>query len=96
MLQLIAPSSFATALVPGFALTVPFATQAFSDGTVSTTTMSGQPLSQFQRATLSELRSGGPVTTVADVRGDRVNCFWTDESGQPNDATSPVKVLRKF
>jgi hypothetical protein len=34
--------------------------------------------------------------TVQGMKGEQVNCFWTDSSGAPNDAAFPVEVLQKF
>jgi hypothetical protein len=34
--------------------------------------------------------------TVESVKEDQADCFWTDMNGQPNDATFPIDVLRKF
>ena len=44
---------------------------------------------------LVRLRSGGPLMTVKGVKGDQVDCFWTDMSGQINADSFPVDVLQK-
>jgi hypothetical protein len=36
------------------------------------------------------------MMTVSAVKGDQVECIWTDDSGQPDDATFPIDVLQKF
>jgi uncharacterized protein YodC (DUF2158 family) len=51
---------------------------------------------QFHPGDLVRLRSGGSLMTVDTVKNDQVDCFWTDGSGQTNNATFPVQVLRKF
>ena len=51
---------------------------------------------QFRRGALVRLRSGGPMMTVSAVKGDQVECVWTDDSGQPDDATFPADVLQRF
>jgi uncharacterized protein YodC (DUF2158 family) len=47
------------------------------------------------RGDLVRLRSGGPLMTVMDVKGDTVDCIWTGYDGDPRDGTFPVVVLRK-
>jgi uncharacterized protein YodC (DUF2158 family) len=56
----------------------------------------GDGMVQFDRGELVRLRSGGPMMTVSAVKGDQVECIWTDDSGQPDDATFPADVLQKF
>ena len=51
---------------------------------------------EFRPGDLVRLRSGGSLMTVDTVKNDQVDCFWTDGSGQANNATFPVQVLRKF
>jgi uncharacterized protein YodC (DUF2158 family) len=36
------------------------------------------------------------MMTVSAVKDDQVECIWTDDSGQPDDATFPIDVLQKF
>jgi uncharacterized protein YodC (DUF2158 family) len=48
----------------------------------------------FRSGNLVRLRSGGPLMTVKDVKGDQVDCFWTDVNGQINADSFPVDVLR--
>jgi uncharacterized protein YodC (DUF2158 family) len=49
----------------------------------------------FRQGDLVRLRSGGPLMTVDRIEGDKVNCFWTDLSGQPSDGSFPASVLQK-
>jgi uncharacterized protein YodC (DUF2158 family) len=48
----------------------------------------------FGSGNLVRLRSGGPLMTVRDIKGDRVDCFWTDVNGQINADSFPVDVLQ--
>ena len=50
----------------------------------------------FTRGELVRLRSGGPMMTISAIKGDQVECVWTDDTGQPEDATFPTDVLQKF
>ncbi len=34
--------------------------------------------------------------TVASIKGNQVDCFWTDLDGQPNAESFPIEVLKKF
>ena len=86
---------------PGFAL-------VGRDG-VSTTTVGMAPDSSasapsntqnqaapaFQSGNLVRLRSGGPLMTVKGIKGDQVDCFWTDFNGQINTDSFPVDVLQR-
>jgi uncharacterized protein YodC (DUF2158 family) len=63
----------------------------------STTASIEAPIaSKLERGDLVRLRSGGPLMTVHQIDGDQVDCFWTDLTGQPNDAKFPVYVLQKL
>jgi uncharacterized protein YodC (DUF2158 family) len=48
----------------------------------------------FGRGNLVRLRSGGPLMTVKGIKGDQVDCFWTDWNGQINADSFPVDVLQ--
>jgi uncharacterized protein YodC (DUF2158 family) len=48
----------------------------------------------FRSGNLVRLRSGGPLMTVKGVKGDQVDCFWTDVNGQINADSFPVDVLQ--
>jgi uncharacterized protein YodC (DUF2158 family) len=43
---------------------------------------------------LVRLRSGGPLMTIKEIKGDQVDCFWTDFNGQINADSFPVDVLQ--
>jgi uncharacterized protein YodC (DUF2158 family) len=43
---------------------------------------------------LVRLRSGGPLMTVKGIKGDQVDCFWTDWNGQVNADSFPIDVLQ--
>jgi uncharacterized protein YodC (DUF2158 family) len=48
----------------------------------------------FRSGNLVRLRSGGPLMTVKDFKGDQVDCLWTDVNGQINADSFPVDVLQ--
>jgi uncharacterized protein YodC (DUF2158 family) len=48
----------------------------------------------FRSGNLVRLRSGGPLMTVKDIKGDQVDCFWTDANGEINADSFPVDVLQ--
>jgi uncharacterized protein YodC (DUF2158 family) len=48
----------------------------------------------FGSGNLVRLRSGGPLMTVKGIKGDQVDCFWTDVNGQINADSFPVGVLQ--
>jgi uncharacterized protein YodC (DUF2158 family) len=52
------------------------------------------PAPAFGSGDLVRLRSGGPLMTVKDIKGDQVDCFWTDVNGQINADSFPVGVLQ--
>jgi uncharacterized protein YodC (DUF2158 family) len=43
---------------------------------------------------LVRLRSGGPLMTIREIKGDQVDCFWTDYNGQINADSFPLDVLQ--
>jgi uncharacterized protein YodC (DUF2158 family) len=49
----------------------------------------------FKSGSLVRLRSGGPLMTVKDIKGDQVDCFWTDVNDQINADSFPVDVLQQ-
>ena len=53
-----------------------------------------QAASPFRSGNLVRLRSGGPLMTVKGVKGDQVDCFWNDATGQINADSFPVDVLQ--
>jgi uncharacterized protein YodC (DUF2158 family) len=48
----------------------------------------------FRSGNLVRLRSGGPLMTVKGIKGDQVDCIWTDVTGQINADSFPVDVLQ--
>jgi uncharacterized protein YodC (DUF2158 family) len=48
----------------------------------------------FGSGNLVRLRSGGPLMTVKRIKGDQVDCFWTDVNGQINSDSFPMDVLQ--
>jgi uncharacterized protein YodC (DUF2158 family) len=87
-------SSVAVALV--LVLGIPLSPPALSSPISSPCSIESQTTRQLQSGDLVRLRSGGPLMTVNRIFGDQVDCSWTDENGQPNDAVFPASVLHKF
>ncbi|WP_456633133.1 DUF2158 domain-containing protein [Bradyrhizobium sp. USDA 10063] len=77
-------------------LNAPFFTQASAASASQGISTTGPATPQLRPGDLVRLRSGGSLMTVDTVKDDQVDCFWTDGSGQTNNATFPVQVLRKF
>ena len=87
------------AMVAGMAiiLSLPFSHAAMSAPAVSDSSANATIGSQLHQGDLVRLRSGGPLMTVDGVKGDQVECVWTDlNNGQPDDATFPADMLQKF
>jgi uncharacterized protein YodC (DUF2158 family) len=89
-------ASITTTLLLGIAAGMAFSIPAFSASAQSDTAMQSEPAPPFRPGDLVRLRSGGPLMTVANVKGRQVDCFWTDGSGQPNAESFVVEVLQKF
>ena len=83
-----------TAIAFGVALSMP-SIPAFSASAPSDTAMQNQAAPALGRGNLVRLRSGGPLMTVKDIKGDQVDCFWTDVNGQINADSFPVDVLQR-
>jgi uncharacterized protein YodC (DUF2158 family) len=66
---------------------------AYSASAPSTTQSQAAPA--FRSGNLVRLRSGGPLMTVKGIKGNQVDCFWTDGNGQINADSFPVDVLQK-
>jgi uncharacterized protein YodC (DUF2158 family) len=54
-----------------------------------------QAVPAFRSGNLVRLRSGGPLMTVKSIKGDQVDCLWTDMNGQINADRFPVDVLQE-
>jgi uncharacterized protein YodC (DUF2158 family) len=89
-------ASIATALAFGIALGIPFSAPATSEPAPSSVATPDQAAIPLKRGDLVRLRSGGILMTVASVKGDQVDCFWTDLNDEPNAETFPIAVLQKF
>jgi uncharacterized protein YodC (DUF2158 family) len=87
--------SIAIALTLGVALSVPLSIPAFSDSAPSQTAMQERAAPPLRSGDLVRLRSGGPLMTVDGIKGDQVDCYWTDGNGQINAESFPIYVLQK-
>jgi uncharacterized protein YodC (DUF2158 family) len=78
-------------------LTLPFSHAAMSAPTDPVSSANATISSRLHQGDLVKLRSGGPLMTVDVVKGDQVECVWTDlNNGQPDDATFPADMLQKY
>ena len=87
--------SIAIALTLGVALSMPLSIPAFSESAPSNTAMQNQAAPPLRSGDLVRLRSGGPLMTVDGVKGDQVDCYWTDGNGQIDAESFPIYVLQK-
>jgi len=84
-----------TALV-AMAVSQPFARPAYSAPALSDHAPEDAGVIPLHQGDLVRLRSGGPLMTVNAVKGNVVDCIWTDPNGQTDEATFSVEVLQKF
>jgi uncharacterized protein YodC (DUF2158 family) len=93
-------SSSQTDSGPGFTLvgrdgvSTPRAGVATASSASATSSTENQAVPAFRSGNLVRLRSGGPLMTVKGIKGDQVDCFWTDGNGQINADSFPVAVLQ--
>jgi uncharacterized protein YodC (DUF2158 family) len=71
--------SFSSAIVPAFA--EPVSMHSGSNASLRT-------------GDLVRVRSGGPLMTVNDIQGDKVNCSWTDWLGDLKSQSFSIAVLQ--
>ena len=88
--------SIAIVLALGAVLSVPLSIPAFSDSAPSNTAVQTGTAPPLRGGDLVRLRSGGPLMTVEGIKGDQVDCYWTDGNDQINAESFPIDVLRKF
>jgi uncharacterized protein YodC (DUF2158 family) len=96
MLTFTRRASIAVAITLGIALNIPLSVPALSDTALSNTTVPNPSAAWLKQGDLVRLRSGGFLMTVASVRGNQADCFWTGLDGQPNAESFPIDVLQKF
>jgi uncharacterized protein YodC (DUF2158 family) len=78
-------------------LSLPFSHAAMSAPTDPVSSANATIGGRLHQGDLVKLRSGGPLMTVDVVKGDQVECVWTDlNNGQPDDATFPADMLQKY
>jgi uncharacterized protein YodC (DUF2158 family) len=82
------------AIAAALVLSMPLA-PTFSASAPSNTAPQNQAAPAFGSGDLVRLRSGGPLMTVKGIKGNQVDCFWTDGIGQMNADSFPIDVLRK-
>jgi len=82
--------SIATAFALGIALSAPLSVPTFSDPVPS-----AMPTS-FQLGERVRMRSGGPMMTVDSIKGNQIDCYWTNWDGVPISESFPADVLQKF
>jgi uncharacterized protein YodC (DUF2158 family) len=86
---------------PGFSLvsrdgvSKPTVGMAPASSASAPSTTQSQAAPAFGSGNLVRLRSGGPLMTVKGIKGDQVDCFWTDVNGQINADSFPVDVLQR-
>jgi uncharacterized protein YodC (DUF2158 family) len=87
---------FAMTALMAMALGQPFARPAYSAPALPDHAVDATGVSSLQRGDLVRLSSGGPLMTVDSVKGNVVDCIWTDPNSQTDQATFSVEVLQKF
>jgi uncharacterized protein YodC (DUF2158 family) len=80
------------ALVFGLALSHPAVSASVSLALSTQETLAPK----LHQGDLVRLRSGGPLMTVDAITDDQVECVWTGENGETDDARFPAKMLQKF
>jgi uncharacterized protein YodC (DUF2158 family) len=86
--------SIAATLAFGIALSMPLSVPAFSDSALSA--MPSQTGASFQPGERVRMRSGGPMMTVDNIKGNQVDCYWAGTDGVPISESFPAAVLQKF
>jgi uncharacterized protein YodC (DUF2158 family) len=56
--------------------------------------MQGGSVASLRTGDLVRVRSGGPLMTVNDIQGNKVNCFWTDWLGDLKSQSFPIAELQ--
>ena len=90
--MLVSTKQASIAIAATLVLSMPLA-PAFSASAPSNTAM--QTASALRGGDFVRLRSGGPLMTVDGIKGDQVDCYWTDGNGQINAESFPIYVLQK-
>jgi uncharacterized protein YodC (DUF2158 family) len=86
--------SIVAALTFGIAFSALWSVPAFPHSAPSA--MAARASASFQPGERVRMRSGGPMMTVDVVRGNQIDCYWTDVDGAPVSESFPAAVLQKF
>jgi uncharacterized protein YodC (DUF2158 family) len=81
-------------LALGIALSIPLSVPASSASAASATP--SLATASFQPGERVRMRSGGPMMTIESIKGDQVDCYWTNWDGVPISERFPAAVLQKF
>jgi uncharacterized protein YodC (DUF2158 family) len=81
------------AIAVTLALSMPLS-PAISASAPSNTAMQNQAAPALRSGSLVRLRSGGPLMTVDGIKGDQVDCVWTDWDGTIASGSFPIEVLQ--
>jgi uncharacterized protein YodC (DUF2158 family) len=95
-LRMLSSKHFTVSAVAALALGLAFSEPGLSASSGPTLSAKWASARQLHQGDLVRLRSGGPLMTVDAVSGDQVECVWTGDNGQTDDATFPAKMLQKF
>jgi uncharacterized protein YodC (DUF2158 family) len=91
--MLVSTKQASIAIAATLMLSMPLA-PAFSASAASNTAPQSQVAAAFRSGDLVRVRSGGPLMTVRDIQGDKVNCSWTDWLGDLKSDSFPIAALQ--
>lgn len=86
--------SVVATLAVGIALSASWSVPAFSQSASSE--MQGQTGASFHPGERVRMRSGGPMMTVDSIKGNEIDCYWTNWDGVPISERFPSAILQKF
>ena len=86
-------SSFNRSIAVVFAMALGFSS-AIAPAFAKPVSMQSGSFASLRTGDLVRVRSGGPLMTVNDIQGDKVNCIWTDWLGNPKSQSFPIASLQ--